>query len=304
MRIDKGLDLHRPDAVTADEMAAFRAAYERSHGGVLDAYEFWLENDPRVVKSHRLQAFYTASDEGRSLPLHGTLGFLHLYTVMAYDFGIAYEVNHARTLGASKKAVLQTIELAFIHSGPRGIGTARQAAKSILDDWPDADADTTNTTGSTGATEGGADMSAAFPPGWSAEPDLFRIDLDLTTAALSETEMAAIRSWYIGLAGEVPGHVEFLAAGRPGLLKAHLDRMCRAMQGPLPKQMLAFLLLQLSVARANPAGIRESALLGRGLGMTTDQLFEAAGWGAMYGGLSALTLAHDAAADVFGLRSA
>lgn len=301
MRIDKGLDLHRPDAVTADEMAAFRAAYERSHGGVLDAYEFWLENDPRVVKSHRLQAFYTAGDEGRSLPLHGTLGFLHLYTVMAYDFGIAYEVNHARTLGASKKAVLQTIELAFIHSGPRGIGTARQAAKSILDAWPDSDADSGDAGDSCGYE---ADMSAAFPPGWSAEPDLFRIDLDLTTAALSAAELAAIRSWYTGLAGEVPGHVEFLSAGRPGLLKAHLDRLCRAMQGPLPKQMLAFLLLQLSVARANPAGIRESALLGRGLGMTTDQLFEAAAWGAMYGGLSALTLAYDAAADVFGVRSA
>src|ERR1700749_3047228 len=101
MRLDKGLDLDVPESVSDTEMAAFRAAYERTHGGVLAAYEFWLRNNPRVVKSHRRQAFYTADDEGRALPLHGTLGFLHLYTVMAYEVGIAYEVNHARALGAS-----------------------------------------------------------------------------------------------------------------------------------------------------------------------------------------------------------
>lgn len=277
------MDLHRPEDVTPAETEVFRASYAKSHGSVLGAYEFWLENNPRVVKSHRIQAFYSGSDEGRALPLHGTLGFLHLYTVMGYEFGIDYEVQHSRSLGASKAAVLQTIELAFIHSGPRGADAARIAAKSTLDGWTGTD----------------LDMTACFPPGWGRDPSAFQLDLDLTRAEFSPAELAAVRDWYTTYAGEVPPHVEFLAAGRPGLLKAHLDRMFRAMAGPLPNQVLPFVLLQLYVAQANPAGIRESALLGRGLGMTTDQLYEAAAWGAMYGGPPALSLAAQVAGDVF-----
>ncbi|MCW2496858.1 hypothetical protein [Jatrophihabitans sp.] len=277
------MDLHRPADVTEAEIEVFRAAYAKSHGSVLGAYEFWLENNPRVVKSHRIQAWYSASDEGRALPLHGTLAFLHLYTVMGYEFGINYEVQHSRTLGASKAAVVQAIELAFIHSGPRGADAARIAAKSTLDSWE--------------GTE--LDMTAAFPPGWARDPSAFDLELDLTTAELAASELAAIRAWYLRVAGEVPPHVDFLAAGRPGLLKAHLDRMFRAMDGPLPNQVLPFVLLQMYVAQGNPAGIRESALLGRGLGMTSDQLYEAAAWGAMYGGPPALSLAAQIAGDVF-----
>src|ERR1700749_2458976 len=106
MEINRGLDLSRPDEMTDGEVTHFRASYESSHGSVLDAYDFWLDNSPRVVKSPRIQAYYSASDEGRSVPLHGTLGFLHPYTVMAYDFGIEYEARHARSLGATKRAVL------------------------------------------------------------------------------------------------------------------------------------------------------------------------------------------------------
>jgi hypothetical protein len=285
MRIDKGLDLDTRDGMTAKEMAAFRAAYENTHGQVLDAYEFWLEHNPRVVKSHRIQARYTADAEGLALPLHGTLGFLHLYTVLAYNPGIAYEVHHSRSLGASKAAVLQTLEIAFIHCGPRGIGTARQASGQLLTQWPDAE----------------LDMAPVFPVGWQRDPEAFQIGIDLAQPEMSAAELSAVREWYRRTAGEVPAHVEFLAAGRPGLLKAHLDRMMRAMAGPLPKQMYPFLLLQMFVAQGNPAGIREAALLGRGLGLTTAQLFEAAAWGSMYGGMASLSVARQAAGEVFGV---
>jgi hypothetical protein len=282
MEINRGLDLSRPDEMTDAEVRQFRASYESSHGSVLDAYDFWLDYSPRVVKSHRIQAYYSASDEGRAVPLHGTLGFLHLYTVMAYDFGIAYEVQHARSLGATRRAVLQVFELAFIHCGPRGIHRARLAAGELLADWPDTD----------------SDMSASFPPGWSPDPRFLDLDLDLTSGQLTPREDASIRDWYKQVAGEVPGHVDFLAAGRPGLLKAYLDRLGRAMRGPLPRQIFPFVQLQLDVARGNPAGIRESALLGRGLGLTDDQLYEAAAWGMLYGGPASLSLARDVLADV------
>jgi hypothetical protein len=283
MTIDRGLDLDNLDVVTDAEISSFRSSYKTSHGAILDAYEFWLDFDPGVVKSHRIQARYSSSEEGRSQPLHGTLGFLHLYTVMGYENGIRYEILHARSLGATKSAILQTLELAFVHSGPRGIDATRSASRGILDDCDDT----------------GDEMSTLFPPGWAPEPGKFEFDLDMTTAALSKGELEAIQSWYVETTGEVPPHVDFLANGRPGLLKAYLYRVGRAMRGPLPAQILPFVLLQMHVARANPAGIRESALLGRGLGMTPDQLYEAAAWGTMYGGPSSLSIATDVANSVF-----
>lgn len=282
MKTTRGLRLTSPDEMTEVEVAEFRASYEATHGQVLGAYDFWLDHNPRVVKSHRIQAYHSASEEGRRLPLHGTLGFLHLYTVLAYDFGIEYEVNHARSLGASKAAVLQAIELAFAHCGPRGIHRARVAVGELLDNWPTAE----------------LDMSGAFPAGWSVDPDFLRLDLDLASEKMSTQEMAAVREFYLGTAGEVPRHVAVLSAGRPGLLKAYLDRLGRAGRGPLPVQMVPFMLLQMEVARCNPAGIRENVLLGRGLGMTDDELYEAIAWGMLYGGPSALSQAYDAIADV------
>jgi hypothetical protein len=282
MEVNRGLDLSSRDVMTDAEIAQFRKSYELSHGSVLDAYDFWLDHSPRVVKSHRIQAYHSASDEGRNVPLHGTLGFLHLYTVMAYDFGIEYEMRHARSLGATKRAVLQILELAFIHCGPRGIHRARLAIGDLLAGWPDTD----------------DDMTASFPAGWSADPQFFPLSLDLTSGQLTPHEDASIRDWYTGLTGEVPKHVDFLAAGRPGLLKAYLDRLGRAMRGPLPRQILPFVQLQMNVARGNTAGIRESALLGRGLAMTDDQLYEAAAWGMLYGGPASLSLAYDALSDM------
>lgn len=288
MEVNRGLNLSTPDEMSDAEVAQFRKSYELSHGSVLDAYDFWLDHSPRVVKSHRTQAYHSASDEGRSVPLHGTLGFLHLYTVMAYDFGIEYEVKHARSLGATKRAVLQILELAFIHCGPRGIHRARLAVGDLLSEWPDAD----------------TDMTASFPPGWSPDPHFLPLTLDLNSDRLTPEEDTGIRRWYTDVTGEVPGHVNFLAAGRPGLLKAYLDRLGRAMRGPLPRQILPFVQLQMEVARGNAAGMRESALLGRGLGMTDDQLYEAAAWGMLYGGPASLSLAYDALSDVLPLGRA
>lgn len=278
----RGLDLFNAEEFTAAEIAEFRASYARSHGSVLDAYEFWLANEPRVVKSHRIQAFYSASEEGRRIPLHGTLGFLYLYVIMAYDFGIAYEVRHARSLGASKRAVLQVLELAFVHCGPRGIHRARASVGELLADWPDEP----------------ADMARCFPATWSRDAEAFAVPLDLRREELNEEELTAVRAWYERRTGEVPAYVGFLAKGRPGLLKAHLDRVRRAMEGPLPSQVYPFVRLQFEVARANTEGIRESALLGRGLGMSDDELHEAIAWGALYGGPGALTTTANALAGV------
>jgi hypothetical protein len=101
---------------------------------------------------------------------------------------------------------------------------------------------------------------------------------------LSDSEWKSLTAWYEENIGEVPSYVSILAKVRPSLLKAHWARVQYAMEGPLPAQMYPFLLLQFNAARAFAPGIREGFLLGRSLGMTDDQLFDAIGWGMLYGG--------------------
>jgi hypothetical protein len=278
--LDRGLELLRTGSLTAEEASEFRGSYERSHAGLPAAYEFWLEFDAPVVKSHRLWAFHTSTEEHRAMPLHGTLGFLHLYTVLGYEAGIRYEVAHSRSLGAPKAVVLQVFELAFIHCGPRGIDRARAAAADLLRDWQEPD------------------QEMVFPAHWQRDPELFALDLDLGTSDLTPGEERTVRSWYERNAGEVPGWVEYLLSVRPGLIKAYHNRLARAMTGPLPAQLLPFLLLQFHVSRVDGIGMREAYRLGTGLGMTADELAEAVGWGSMYGGMSACSTLMAVAGDL------
>ena len=86
--------------------------------------------------------------------------------------------------------------------------------------------------------------------------------------------------------------VPVLLAGGAG------TRLWPVSRDALPKQAVPYMWLQYNVARACGEGIRESALLGRGFGMTKAQIVEAIGWGMSYGGPSAVSIAVDAAGDV------
>jgi hypothetical protein len=267
--IDRGLDLLVSGTLTEKEAEEFRVSYAHSHGGLPAAYEFWLEFDPAVVKSHRLSALYTSTDGHRAIPLHGTLGFLHLYTVIGYEEGIRYEVAHSQSLGAPKRAVLQVMEIAFIQCGPRGMDRARSACTDLLRNW-------------TEPTE-----PMRFPDRWAPDPSVYQIDYNIARPDMDSGELAATQRWYSERLGEIPGYVVYLLEHRPGLLKAFHNRLGRAMSGPLPAQIYPFIQLQLHVSRADSQGMREAYLLGRRLGMSHDDLAEAAAWGTMYGGLSA-----------------
>ena len=266
--LDRGLDLSNLRELSSKEAKQFRDIYKKSHGSMLPAYDFWLRNKPEVLKRHRLQANWTPSDEGAQLPLHGTLGFLHLYAILGYSFGIKYETQHSRSLGASNQAILQTLEIAFMHSGPRGMHAASDGIQYDLE----------------GSEESSMSNALIFPDGWSRNPVAFQTGLNYDNPELSKIELENLYDWYEKNIGEIPNYVSILSKVRPGLLKAHWARVEHAMEGPLPAQMYPFLLLQYNVARSFTSGIRESFLLGRSFGMTNNQLFDAIGWGMLIGG--------------------
>ena len=121
---------------------------------------------------------------------------------------------------------------------------------------------------------------------------------------MTDAERLAIEQWHVNVGGEVPPYVAFLSTVRPGLLKAHWNRVSAAMSGSLPKQMLPFLAIQFNVSRALAPGIREGVLMGRGLGMTDRQISEAIGWGMLYGGPASVSVAADAIRDLPTLKVA
>ena len=116
-----GLDVSEPDVTTAEEIAAYRAEYTGSNKGLLDSFEFWLEFRPDVLKRHKARTRHFSSTELPAAPLVQILAAIHQYTIMGFREGIAYEIRLAQSLGATRADVLDTLSVAFIHSGHRGM---------------------------------------------------------------------------------------------------------------------------------------------------------------------------------------
>ena len=274
-----GLDVSRPDEMTAAEIEAYRSEYTGSNKGLLDSFEFWLEFRPDVLKRHKARTRHYTSAVEPSHHLVGLLGAIHQYTIMAFDEGIAYEIRLAQTNGATRTDILDTLSVAFIHSGHRGMYAAARYSdylREYVDPPP----------------------SAKFPEAWSFDPQAFDSGMDFSAREASREDMDRVQEWYQRTLGEVPRYVRFLAAHRPGLLKAYRDRYEHAIRDSLPKQMLPWMLLNYNVARGFHEGIRENVLLGRALGMTREQLLDAICYAVLHSGIDALGIAEEAAGDL------
>jgi hypothetical protein len=284
-RIDSfqdGLDVTRPEEMTAKEIEDYRAQYTSSNKGLLDSFEFWLEFRPDVLKRHKARTRHYSSALEPPHPLVELLGAIHQYTIMAFREGVAYEVRLAQTHGALRCDILDTLSVAFIHSGHRGMYAAAAYA-DYLRDYEDPHAD-----------------AGRFPAGWSFDAHAFDSGMDFSTREASREDMEALIGWYERTLGEVPRHVRFLARHRPGLLKAYRDRYEHAIRDSLPCQMLPWLMLNHDVVRGFRDGIRENVLLGRALGMTPEQLLDAICFAVLHAGAGALDVAEAAAGDLLG----
>jgi hypothetical protein len=278
--IQDGLDVTRPDEMTADEIEAYRSEYTGSNKGLLDSFEFWLEFRPDVLKRHKARTRHYSSPVEPAHHLVGLLGAIHQYTVMAFNEGIAYEIRLAQTNGALKTDILDTLSVAFIHSGHRGMYAAADY-RDYMREYVDPDPQTRQ-----------------FPQGWSFDPQAFDSGMDFSSREASAEDIDRVQDYYQRTLGEIPRYVRFLARNRPGLLKAYRDRYEHAIRDSLPKQMMPWLMLNYNVTRGFSEGIRENVLLGRALGMTREQLLDAICYGVLHAGANALGIADEAAGDV------
>jgi len=248
-----GLDLLTPDVTTDAEIEQFRAFYSYAKKAQNKSYEFWLEFRPDVLKRHkaRTATYYV----GPPAPC-GALAALHQYIITAFDDGIGYEFQLAQTMGASRSDIIDTISVAFIHSGHPGMYLVSRHT-----DWLRDFEEMT--------------PSGAFPDNWGFDPHAFDSGMDWTEMHCSEEDIARLLGWYEQTIGEVPRYVAWLAENRPDLLKAYRNRYEHAIRDSLPAQMMPYLNLHYNVFRGFEEGIRENVLLGRALGMTRQQILNA-----------------------------
>jgi hypothetical protein len=273
-----GLIVSSPDVTTPEEIAAFRAYYDRTKGQVLPGFEFLLEHRPDVLKRYRGGVRVTTSPEWRGFPLQMVLQHLHQYVISGYGDGIAYQVHVARNAGASRAMLLDVISAAFLHSGPRGLNIAATSAGELIRHYDDP-------------------PPGKWPDGWSLDPNAFVSGMDFGQPTASELDIRKLKEWYTATLGEIPRHVQFLAKHSPDLLKAYRNRYEHCLRA-LPKQMMPYLMLNYNASRGFADGIRENVLLGKAFGMTKRQLIDPIVWSLYYGGIESYDHAQRAADEI------
>jgi hypothetical protein len=275
-----GLDMTRLDTISPEEEARFRTFYKEVKGGLIPAHAFMLEFRPDLLKRHRALAREMTDHENEKYPLVHTLAHLHYYAIVGFGDGIGYEITQARRGGALRSDVLDTLGIAYLHAGPKGMAAVAAAATSALRDWQDDP------------------RPDRFPPHWRFDPAALSTGCDFADPELSATEAAAIRRWYQTAIGEIPPYVALLFEHRPRLLKSYRSRMEAAISGSLPVQAFAWFQLHHAVCRNWGSGIREAILLGRHLGLRSSEIDDAISWGLFYGGPAGLSLTREVARDL------
>lgn len=271
-----GMNLLEPDVTTDEEIAQFRKFYAFAKKEQNKSYEFWLEFRPDVLKRHKLRTATRTVGPGYPLP---ALAALHQYVISGFSDGIGYEIELARTMGARRGDILDTISVAFIHSGHPGMYEVTRHTDALR-----------NYTEVPGAER--------FPPNWSFDPGAFDSGMDYSVREATPEDLRRLTDWYEQVLGEVPKNARFLAEHRPDLLKAYRNRYEHAIRESLPAQMLPFLMLHYNVVRGFRDGIRENALLAKALGMTRPQVLNAICLAELHGGGEVFDVVAEAAGDV------
>jgi hypothetical protein len=276
--LDRGLDLSKPDVTTVQEWQSWREHDRRFRGYPLPSYELIAAvGRTDVVKRWFQQIPHFYDPDGA---FNTTAGWVHYYCLSGFTEGVLYEIDNCESQGHSREEVSEIIALAFLHAvSDRGMFGMLEPVTKRLELYAPK-------------------TQIAYPEGWGADPQRLQAGLDFSTMELLPGELEKIEAWYDRICGEVPEHVRFLGTLRPNLLKAYRNRFENTVR-VLPVQMMPWIQLQWEAIRGHEAGIRESVLLCRGLGVGKQVAMNAVAWAMMYGGNGGASTVARAAGDVF-----
>jgi hypothetical protein len=260
------------DELTPAEAESMKRWYETAHGsGNLDLVRyvpFMLAENPAALKRFRHWADVVAGGRGLESPLPAplmALVWLHFYCVNPFPSGLLYEVIAARNWGASKREVIDTITLAWLHGGPHGIEVAATSSADYLAGWRD---------------EAGG---VAWPDGWDRDPAAFRSGMTFDEEnSISPSDLRRLEDWHREHQGEVPAYVSFLARRHPLALKVFRARYEGACSGSLAKPFVPILQLPVAMVRRDTESVRRLTFQARKYGATDDQVLNAVGTAQVY----------------------
>jgi hypothetical protein len=276
-----GMDLRDLDVTTPEQAEGLRRYYRDAKDTVMPEYEFWLEHRPDVAKRRILFNMMCRSEEARRFMLPSLMGWIAYYTLTGYADGIVYQIANAQKVGAPRALIVDAFAVAQLFGDLERMGSIQASgADAYLADYRDPE------------------PRPIFPDGWAHDPAAFRSGLDFSTPELSAAEGDMLRAWYRACLSEVPPWVERMLASAPSLLKAYRNRFEHALE-VAPRQVMPYLLIHLNLLLGLRAGVREAFLLGRGFGMTREQLMDGIGRMVSYGGMAAVSIAVEVADDVF-----
>jgi hypothetical protein len=275
----RGLDLANAEVTTPEEWEAWRESERQRRGYPLPSYELLGEfGRADAVKRWlaQVQQLPTLPETTPQTLRIAALGALHLFAITGYQGGVLFEIANAETAAFRRAEVVETLVVAFLQGPVQGTHAMADAVAERLRRYREP--------GNPGA----------YPDGWEVDPGAFASGLDFADPHLSAGELVRLERWYLAVTGEVPRSVSFLAVHAPRVLKAWRARFETAVQ-VMPKQMLPFLLLHYEAYRGREQGIREAALLARGLGVTRAQAAATIVWAMNHAGAAAVSTAGDAA---------
>ena len=283
-----GMDLNNVDVMTFEEKRAFLAGKIAQRQGKImypvTAYSFLMENRPDMLKYHFRQMqflFSTTKDQALGRPVT-CLTMLHWYTCNRVTEGIIHEVRSSQNCGATKAQLEEIFGLAFMHSGPSGMGEAYHQAFDYMQTYRDPP------------------KPIVWPDGWTPDPDAFKSGLSFDDPELPDAEKKLLFKWYEDTIGYVPKSVALLARINPRFMKAHRAKFEGAMRtGALPKQLVPYILIHYNMNRGFRDGIREATLLGKAWGMKLEQIHAVLTLGTGYmAGIDGLYIVQEAIGDI------
>src|SRR5205807_700854 len=142
------------------------------------------------LKRYRLGVHETGTATGRAHPLMRGMAWLHYYVVSRYEEGIAYQLSNVRSAGATKQMILDALAIAFLHSGPPGMGCVATSSTDFLLSYDDPE-----------------ERADRWPTHWSVDDAAFDSGMDFTDHEASDEDLERLHAWYAKTLGEVPGYV-------------------------------------------------------------------------------------------------
>ncbi|MCR6030084.1 hypothetical protein GGQ22_01330 [Nocardioides sp. zg-579] len=271
----RGLNVSAFDATDPAEIEEFLAFGDQPGGGPVPSYEMWAKLRPDVLKRllnyvhhiHKADAFETP------------LPYVNIYATGGWADGVRNIIRICEPstflsgTGYTKAAVTETLALSFYLSPTWNTAITAKAAQEALATY----------------REPAPDAPSPYPEGWSIDPAALKAGLDYDDPDLTKADVAALKTWYEQVCGEIPPWIDLYAKYRPTLLKSGRNRWENIVREGLPNQMFAFLLIHYAVFTNNVADIRESLLLARGLGMAKEHAVDAVFYGgSFFGGMNKL----------------